>query len=53
MTVQLFCPWCEGEAAFEIDEAGDELACGGCGARAPFAPDPVTTYELLYEPAAA
>jgi hypothetical protein len=53
MTVHMICPWCEDEAAFEIDEARDELVCGGCEMRTAFAPDPATTYGLLYEPVAA
>jgi hypothetical protein len=53
MTVQLSCPWCEEELAFEVDEARDELICSGCSMRTAFAPDPATTYGLLYEPVAA
>jgi hypothetical protein len=53
MTVHMTCPWCEDEAAFEIDEARDELVCGGCDMRTAFAPDPATTYGLLYKPLAA
>jgi hypothetical protein len=52
MTIQLICPWCEDEVAFTIDDA-DELTCDGCATRMAFAPDPATTYDLLYEPAAA
>lgn len=53
MTVQLDCPWCEDELAFEIDEARDDLVCSGCEMRTAFAPDPVATFELLYAPVAA
>jgi DNA-directed RNA polymerase subunit RPC12/RpoP len=52
MTVQLICPWCEDEVAFEVDEAADEIVCSACGTRTEFAPDPVLTYSLLYEAAA-
>ena len=38
---------------FTVDEASDELVCSGCATRMAFAPDPVTTFGLLYEPAAA
>lgn len=53
MTIQLICPWCEDEVAFTIDDAAAELTCNGCATRMAFAPDPATTYDLLYEPAAA
>ena len=53
MTVQLSCPWCEEELSFEVDEDRDELVCSGCSMRTAFAPDPATTYGLLYEPVAA
>jgi hypothetical protein len=53
MTVQLTCPWCEDEVAFSVDEADDELVCSACATHVAFAPDPVTTFSLLYEPAAA
>lgn len=51
MMIQLDCPWCEAEVPFEVDEAADELVCGGCGIRTAFAPDPVATFSLLYEAA--
>ena len=51
MTIQLDCPWCQDEVAFEVDETADELACTACGIRTEFAPDPVATYSLLYEAA--
>jgi DNA-directed RNA polymerase subunit RPC12/RpoP len=51
MTVLLLCPWCEDEVAFAVDETSDELVCDACGTRTLFAPDPSTTYNLLYEAA--
>ena len=51
MTVQLDCPWCQDEVAFEVDETADELVCIACGIRTAFAPDPVATFGLLYEAA--
>lgn len=48
MTIQLACPWCEDEVAFEVDETSDELVCSACGIRTEFAPDPAETYRLLY-----
>ena len=53
MNIQLICPWCEDEVEFEVNEASDELTCTACSTRTQFAPDPVTTFGLLYEPAAA
>jgi transcription elongation factor Elf1 len=53
MTISLTCPWCEDEVDFEVDETRDELVCSACGTRTEFAPDPATTYGLLYEPLAA
>ena len=52
MTIQISCPLCQDEVTCEVDESADELVCGGCAARVAFAPDPVITYGLLYEPAA-
>ena len=52
MTIQLSCPLCQDEVTCEVDESTDELVCGACAARVAFAPDPVITYGLLYEPAA-
>jgi len=52
MTIQLSCPLCQDEVTCEVDESADELVCGACAARVAFAPDPVITYGLLYEPAA-
>jgi hypothetical protein len=51
MTIQIDCPWCRDEVAFEVDETMDELVCTACGIRTEFAPDPVATYNLLYEAA--
>jgi hypothetical protein len=53
MTIQLDCPWCQDEVTFTVDETGDEMVCTACNTRMAFAPDPVTTFGLLYEPAAA
>jgi len=53
MNIQLSCPWCNDDVEFVVDEARDELVCSGCATRMAFAPDPVTTFGLLYEPAAA
>jgi hypothetical protein len=47
----LTCPWCEDDVAFAVDEADDELVCSACNTRIAFAPDPVTTFSLLYEAA--
>lgn len=51
MMISLTCPWCEDEVAFSVDEADDELVCSACDTRVAFAPDPVTTFSLLYEAA--
>jgi len=53
MTILLTCPWCRDEVDFEVDETRDELVCPACSIRTEFAPDPATTYRLLYEPVAA
>jgi hypothetical protein len=52
MTIQLDCPWCQDEVTFTVDETDDEMVCAECNTRMTFAPDPVTTFGLLYEPAA-
>lgn len=52
MNIQMTCPWCQDEIAFVVDESADELVCDGCSTRMSFAPDPIVTYGLLYEPAA-
>jgi hypothetical protein len=51
MMITLECPWCEDEAAFEVDPAEDELVCSACNTRMAFAPDPVASFALLYEAA--
>jgi len=51
MTIQLACPWCRDEVAFEVDEASDEIVCSACGIRSEFAPDPAETFRLLYRAA--
>jgi hypothetical protein len=53
MNIQLSCPWCLDEVAFTVDEADEELVCSACSTRMSFAPDPVVTFGLLYEAAAA
>jgi hypothetical protein len=53
MNIQLSCPWCNDHTDFLVDEAQDELVCSACATRMAFAPDPMTTYGLLYEAAAA
>ena len=53
MNIQLSCPWCNEEADFLVDETQDELVCSGCATRMAFAPDPITTFGLLYEQQAA
>ena len=53
MNIQLTCPWCNDETDFLVDETADELVCSACAIRMAFAPDPVTTFGLLYEPLAA
>lgn len=49
MDVLLDCAWCQEEVVFTVDEADDELVCGACNTRTAFAPDPATTFALLYE----
>ncbi|MDP9271588.1 MAG: hypothetical protein M3P14_11575 [Chloroflexota bacterium] len=51
MTIQLDCPWCQDDVAFEVDEISDEIVCSACGIRTEFAPDPAATFRLLYEAA--
>jgi len=53
MTVLLDCAWCEDEVVFTVDEAADELVCTSCNTHMAFAPDPATTFALLYETAQA
>ena len=49
MNVLLDCAWCGDEVLFSVHEADDELVCSSCNTHTPFAPDPATTYSLLYE----
>jgi hypothetical protein len=51
MNILLDCPWCDDEVLFAIAEDEDELICYACDARLAFAPDPATTFALLYEAA--
>lgn len=53
MNILLDCACCGDEVVFEVNETDDELACSACNTRMAFAPDPATTFALLYEPARA
>jgi DNA-directed RNA polymerase subunit RPC12/RpoP len=53
MNILLDCAWCGDEVVFSVDETDDELVCTGCNTHMAFAPDPSTTYALLYEAAQA
>jgi DNA-directed RNA polymerase subunit RPC12/RpoP len=53
MNILLDCAWCQDEVVFSVDETDDELVCSACNTRMAFAPDPATTFSLLYEPALA
>ena len=53
MNILLDCAWCGDEVVFSVDEKDDELVCSACNTRMAFAPDPATTFALLYEPAKA
>ena len=53
MNILLDCAWCGDEVVFTVAETDDELVCGACNTRIDFAPDPATTYGLLYEAAQA
>ena len=53
MNILLDCAWCGDEVVFSVDEADDELVCSACNTHMAFAPDPTTTFALLYEPAQA
>jgi hypothetical protein len=53
MNILLDCAWCGDEVAFSVNETDDELVCGACNAHMAFAPDPSTTFSLLYESAQA
>jgi len=53
MNILLDCAWCGDEVAFSIDETDEELVCTACNTHMAFAPDPSTTFALLYESAQA
>ena len=53
MNIQLTCPWCLENVDFALDESEEEIVCSACATRMTFAPDPVVTFGLLYEAAAA
>jgi hypothetical protein len=53
MNILLDCAWCGDEVVFTVNETDDELACSACNTRMDFAPDPATTFGLLYEVAQA
>ena len=53
MNILLDCAWCADEVAFSVDETDDELVCSACNTHMAFAPDPSTTFALLYEQAQA
>lgn len=53
MNILLDCAWCGDEVVFEVNQTDDELVCSACNTRMAFAPDPATTFALLYEPAHA
>jgi hypothetical protein len=48
MDIQLDCPSCYDEVTFSVDLAEEELVCTACNTRMDLAPDPITTFELLY-----
>ena len=49
MNILLDCAWCGDEVVFTVTETDDELVCSACNTRMDFAPDPATTFGLLYE----
>lgn len=53
MNILLDCAWCGDEVVFTVDETQDELVCPACNTHTSFAPDPVASFSLLYEPAQA
>jgi hypothetical protein len=53
MNILLDCASCGDEVVFTVNETDDELACSACNTRMDFAPDPATTYGLLYGAAQA
>lgn len=50
MNILLDCPWCEDEVSFAVDLSDEELVCTACNTHMALAPDPATTFELLYGP---
>ena len=48
MNILLDCAWCGDEVVFAVNETDDELVCSACNTRMDFAPDPATTFSLLY-----
>jgi DNA-directed RNA polymerase subunit RPC12/RpoP len=53
MNILLECAWCGDEVVFTVAQTDDELVCSACNTRMDFAPDPATTFGLLYEGAQA
>ena len=53
MNILLDCAWCGDEVVFSVNETDEELTCSACNTRMDFAPDPATTFALLYEAAQA
>ena len=53
MNILLDCAWCGDEVVFSVDMTDDELVCSACNTHMAFAPDPTTTFALLYEQAQA
>jgi len=49
MNILLDCASCGDEVVFTVNATDDELVCGACNTRMDFAPDPATTFGLLYE----
>jgi len=49
MDVLLDCAWCGDEVVFTVSATADELQCPACGTLTAIAPDPATTFALLYE----
>ena len=49
MNILLDCAWCGDEVVFSVNQTDDELVCSACNTHMAFAPDPSTTFALLYE----
>jgi len=49
MNILLDCAWCGDEVVFSVNETDDELVCSACNTHMAFAPDPLTTFALLYD----